>query len=330
MRAWQVTDVGEPRDVLRAVECEPPTPGPGQLLVRVRAAAANFPDVLLCRGQYQEKLDGAWVPGLEACADVLAVGPGAPGFAPGQRVIGTADLPHGAFADQCLLQARFARPAPDSLDDAAAGGFLVAYQTAWLALYHRARLAKGETLLVHAAAGGVGSAAIQLGKAAGATVIAVAGDARKAAVAADQGADVVVDRRSEDFVDVVKQTTGGRGADVVFDPVGGDTFTRSTKCIGFGGRLLVIGFASGTIPSVAANHLLVKNYDVLGIHWGLYRQREPQTIDAGWDELLPLAESGALRPLIGERLAFADVPAGIQRLADGATIGRVTYVARAE
>lgn len=327
MRAWRVTDVGEPRDVLRAVDGDSPTPGPGQLLVAVRAAAANFPDVLLCRGQYQEKLDGAWVPGLEACADVLAVGPGVEGFAAGQRVIGTTDLPHGAFADQCLLQARFTRPAPDSLDDVAAGGFLVAYQTSWLALYHRARLAKGETLLVHAAAGGVGSAAVQLGKAAGATVIAVVGDARKAAVAVEQGADVVVDRRTEDFVDVVKRTTGGRGADVVFDPIGGDVFTRSTKCIAFGGRLLVIGFAGGAIPTLAANHLLVKNYDVLGIHWGLYRQRDPGIIDAGWDELLPLAAAGALRPLVGEQVDFAGVPTGIQRLADGQTVGRVVYVA---
>ncbi|MGQ0465253.1 MAG: NADPH:quinone oxidoreductase family protein [Sporichthyaceae bacterium] len=328
MRAWQVGDVGEPKDVLRSVECDPPVPGPGQLLVAVRAAAANFPDVLLCRGQYQEKLDGTWVPGLEACGDVLALGPGVSGFSLGQRVLGTADLPHGAFAEQCLLQAAFTRPAPDALDDAAAGGFAVAYQTAWLALYHRARLAKGETLLVHAAAGGVGSAAIQLGKAAGATVIAVAGNADKAAVAAEQGADVVVDRRTEDFVDVVKRATGGRGADVVFDPVGGDAFARSTKCIAFGGRLLVIGFAGGTIPTLAANHLLVKNYDVLGIHWGLYRQREPQTIAAGWDELLPLAAAGTLRPLVGERVAFSEVPAGIQRLADGTTIGRVTYVSR--
>jgi NADPH2:quinone reductase len=242
-------------------------------------------------------------------------------------VIGTADLPNGAFAEQALLNARFTRPAPAELDDAAAGGFLVAYHTGWLALYHRARLQPGETLLVHAAAGGVGTAAIQLGKAAGATVIAVVSNEHKAAVAKEQGADIIVDRRTEDFVDVVKQNTGGRGADVIFDPVGGDTFTRSTKCIAFAGRLLVIGFASGEIPTLAANHVLVKNYDVIGIHWGLYRQRDPGTIDVGWDQLLPLAASGALRPLVGEQVCFADVPAGIQNLADGVSVGRVTYVA---
>jgi NADPH2:quinone reductase len=327
MQAWQATRTGEPRDVLTLTETAPPVPGPDQLLVRVRATAANFPDALICRGIYQERPDGPWTPGLEACGDVVAVGEGVTGFSVGQRVIGIAVLPHGAFAEQALLDARFSRPAPDALDDAEAAGFIVAFHTGWCALYHRARLQAGETLLVHAAAGGVGAAAIQLGKAAGATVIAVVGNEQKAAVAEEQGADVVVDRRTEDFVEVVKRTTGGKGADVVFDPVGGDTFTRSTKCIAFAGRLLVIGFAGGEIQTLAANHVLVKNYDVLGIHWGLYRERDPATIERGWDELLPLAAAGQLRPMVGERITFDEVPAGIQRLADGATVGRVTWVA---
>lgn len=327
MQAWRVTGLGEPRAVLQLGESDPPTPGSGQLLVRVRAAAANFPDVLMCRGGYQEKVEDLFTPGIEGCGDVLAIGEGVTGFAVGQRVLGLAALPRGTFAEQALLNARFTRPAPDDLEDAAAGGFPVAYHTGWLALHHRARLQAGETLLVHAAAGGVGSAAIQLGKAAGATVIAVVGNAHKAAVAKEQGADVVVDRRTEDFVAVVKEHTGGLGADVVFDPVGGDSFTRSTKCIAFAGRLLVIGFAGGEIPSLAANHVLVKNYSVLGIHWGLYRDRDPKTIDAGWDALLPLAAKGVLRPLVGERIGLGDVAAGIQRLADGESVGRVTYLA---
>ncbi|MGQ0845649.1 MAG: NADPH:quinone oxidoreductase family protein [Sporichthyaceae bacterium] len=327
MQSWQVTGIGEPQDVLRLGEAAPPTPGPGQLLIRVRAAAANFPDVLMCRGGYQEKMDDGFTPGIEGCGDVLAVGEGVTGYAPGDRVLGMAAPPRGTFAEQALLDAQFARHAPDALDDAAAGGFPVAYHTGWLALYRRARLQAGETLLVHAAAGGVGTAAIQLGKAAGATVIAVVGNPEKAKVALEQGADVVVDRRTEDFVAVVKEHTKGRGADVVFDPVGGDSFTRSTKCIAFAGRLLVIGFAGGDIQTLAANHVLVKNYDVLGIHWGLYRTRAPEVVDEGWDALLPMAARGELRPLTGERVDLAGVAAGMQRLADGKSVGRVTYVA---
>jgi NADPH2:quinone reductase len=229
MQAWQVVGVGEPRDVLRLAEVSVPVPGPGQLLVRVRAAAANFPDVLMCRGLYQDKPTPPFTPGVELCGEVVGTGPGTAGFRAGQRVIGMAVLPHGGFAEFAVLDARFAYPAPEVLDDAAAGGFLIAYHTGWFALHRRTNLLPGETLLVHAAAGGVGSAAVQLGKAAGARVIAVVGGAAKAAVARDLGADVVIDRRVEDVVATVKAATDGRGVDVVYDPVGGAAYTQSTK-----------------------------------------------------------------------------------------------------
>ncbi|HEX3830055.1 MAG TPA: NADPH:quinone oxidoreductase family protein [Sporichthyaceae bacterium] len=326
MQAWQVIGVGEPRDVLRLGEVDVPVPGPGQLLVRVRAAAANFPDVLMCRGIYQDKPALPFTAGVELCGEVVDAGPGVDSFPVGQRVIGMAVLPHGGFAEFAVLDARFAYPAPETLDDAAAGGFLIAYHTGWFALHRRTNLRPGETLLVHAAAGGVGSAAVQLGKAAGARVIAVVGGAAKAAVARDLGADLVIDRQAQDVVAAVKAATDGRGVDVVYDPVGGAAYTQSTKCVAFEGRILVIGFASGTIPSAALNHVLIKNYSVIGLHWGLYRERDPGLIGKCHDELTALTAAGKLRPLVGERIGLGEVAAGLERLADGVTVGRVILV----
>jgi NADPH2:quinone reductase len=323
MKAWQVREHGEPRDVLELAEVPEPVPGPRQVLVRVLAAAANFPDVLMCRGTYQVRPPMPFIPGVELCGEIVS---GGPGWAPGDRVIGGAAVPSGAFAEYALMDAAHIMPAPEVLDDATAAPFHITYQTGWFGLHRRARLAAGETLLVHAAAGGVGSGAIQLGKAAGARVIGVVGGAAKAAVARELGADVVVDRLSEDFVEVVKEVTGGRGADVVFDPVGGEAFRKSTKCIAFEGRIVIVGFTSGEIPSAALNHALVKNYSILGLHWGLYNQRDPQAIRVCHVELTRLAAAGTIRPLVSERLPLADVPDGLQRLAGGATTGRIVFL----
>jgi NADPH:quinone reductase len=326
VKAWQLSRYGEPQDALELAEVPQPSPGPGQLLVRVLAAAANFPDALMCLGTYQVRPPLPFCPGVELCGEVVAAGPDVTGFAAGDRVIGGAVLPHGAFAEYALMDAAVALPAPAGLDDAEAAPFHITYQTGWFGLHRRARLAPGETLLVHAAAGGVGSGAVQLGKAAGARVIGVAGGPEKAAVARELGADVVVDRHSEDFVAVVKEVTGGRGADVVYDPVGGDAFRKSTKCIAFEGRILVVGFASGDIPSAALNHALVKNYSIVGLHWGLYQQRDPGAIVDCHAELTRLVAAGSIRPLISERLTLADVPDGLRRLAAGTTIGRVVFL----
>jgi NADPH:quinone reductase len=325
VRAWQVHELGEPRDVLTLAEVPDPEPGPGQVLVRVRGAAANFPDVLMCRGAYQVRPPLPFTPGIELCGEIVAVGRDVARFGAGDRVIGGSSLPSGAFGELAVMNADSVFPAPEGLDDAEAAAFFITYQTGWFGLHRRARLAAGETLLVHAAAGGVGSGAVQLGKAAGARVIAVVGGERKAEVARALGADVVVDRLSEDFVQVVKEVTGGRGADVVYDPVGGESYLRSTKCIAFEGRILVIGFASGQIPTAALNHVLIKNYSVVGLHWGLYQAKDPQAIRDCHVQLGKLVADGLIRPLIGERLGLEDVAVGIQRLADGEVVGRIVF-----
>jgi NADPH2:quinone reductase len=326
MRAWRVAELGAPREVLRLVDVAEPQPGPGQLVVRVLAAPANFPDVLMCRGEYQVKPELPFTPGVELCGEVVALGAGVDRFAVGDRVLGGTVLPFGGFAELALLDAATTFPAPPALDDAEAGSLYIGYQTGWFGLHRRAGLRAGETLLVHAAAGGVGSAAVQLGRAAGARVIGVVGGPEKAAVARALGADVVVDRRDADFVEVVKAETGGRGADVIYDPVGGDTYQRSTKCVAFEGRILVVGFAGGRIQSAALNHALVKNYSIVGLHWGLYHRHDPAAVAECHRALTALAAEGAVRPLVSERLALSQVADGIQRLADGVTVGRVVYV----
>ncbi|MFJ1790192.1 NADPH:quinone oxidoreductase family protein [Kitasatospora griseola] len=321
MRAWQIAELGAPLDVMKLAEdADRPVPGEGQLLVRVRAAAVNFPDALMAAGLYQVRPPLPYTPGVELCGEV-AEGPRA-----GERLIGTAALPAGAFAEYALMDAATALPAPDSLDDAEAAALLIAYQTAWFALHRRARLASGETLLVHAAAGGVGSAAVQLGKAAGAFVIAVVGGVEKADVARALGADLVIDRKSEDFVAAVRDATGGRGADVVFDPVGGSAYTGSTKCIAFEGRIVVVGFASGEIPAPQLGHALVKNYSVLGLHWGLYVAKDPEAVRGCHGALTALAADGVVRPLISDRVPLSGAAEAVHRVATGASTGRIVVL----
>ena len=326
MKAWQLTEHGEPEDVLELTEVASPAPGPGQILVRVLAAAANFPDVLLCRGTYQVKVPFPFTPGVELCGEIVEVGPGVTEFAAGQRVIGDTALPYGAFAEYAVMDASAALPAPPALDDAEAAPFYVTYETCWLGLHRRARLQPGETLLVHAAAGGVGTGAIQVGKAAGARVIGVVGGPDKVALAKEVGADIVIDRSEQDFVAVVKEATGGKGADVVFDPVGGDAFHKSTKCIAFEGRTLVVGFASGDMAAAALNHALVKNYDIIGLQGRTYRFLEAGAVRDHYAELVKLTETGAIKTVVTERLALADVPDGLRRLGAGTTTGRIVFI----
>jgi NADPH2:quinone reductase len=326
MKAWRVSELGEPGQVMHLEDVPVPQLQPGQLLVRVLGAAANFPDVLMCRGLYQVKPALPFTPGVELCGEVTALGPDTSGFALGERVIGSSALGAGGFAELAVMDTATTFPAPDGLDNAQASAFYIGYQTGWFGLHRRARLQPGETLLVHAAAGGVGSAAVQLGKAAGARVIGVVGGPEKANVARTLGADVVVDRHTQDFVQVVKEVTQGHGADVVYDPVGGDTYQRSTKCVAFEGRILVVGFAGGQIQSAALNHALVKNYSIVGLHWGLYTTKDPALVRRCHQELSELVTRGVVKPLVSERLTLDAVADGLQRLADGTTIGRVAYV----
>lgn len=326
MKAWLASAHGEPRDVLALTEVERPRPAPHQLLLRVRAAALNFPDVLLCRGQYQVRPPLPFTPGVELCGEVVEVGDAVTGFAVGDRVIGNPALPHGALAEYAVMDQAEAFPAPASLDDAEAASLHIAYQTGHVALHRRAHLQSGETLLVQAAAGGVGSAAVQLGKAAGAKVIAVVGGAEKAEVAGKLGADIVIDRKSQDFVAVVKEATGGRGVDVVYDPVGGEAYTGSARCVAFEGRLLVIGFAGGTVPAPPLNHVLIKNYSIVGVHWGLYKQHDLAELSRIHAELTELAEQGAIRPLVGGRLGLDEAAEGLTKLGAGDSVGRLVVI----
>ena len=325
MRAWQVIELGEPADVLTEVNADVPALTESQVRVRTLAAAANFPDVLMCRGQYQVRPALPFTPGVEGCFEIVEVGSTVTGWSVGERVIGGTALPHGAFAEYAVLESASTFTAPDALTNEEAAGLFIGYQTGWFGLHRRAGLKAGETLLSHAAAGGVGSAAIQLGKAAGARVIGVVGGPGKAEYARALGADIVIDRHSQDFVEVVKEVTSGRGADVIYDPVGGETYERSTKCIAFEGRILVVGFAGGQIQQAALNHALVKNYSIVGLHWGLYNQHDPAAVHACHEELTRLADEGVVRPLIGEARGLDEVPAGLQALADGSTVGRVVF-----
>ncbi len=320
MKAWQVQELGEPQDVLRWVDVDEPVAGPGQLKVRVDAVALNFPDILLCRGMYQEKPALPFTPGLEICGTVLE-GPRA-----GERVIGGPGLPHGGLTEQVVLVEAATFAVPPSMPPAKAAGLFITYQTGYVGLHRRAALKSGETLLVHAGAGGVGSAAIQIGRAAGARVIATAGGPEKVQTCKDLGADIVVDYNTEDFVAVVKDVTEGRGADVIYDSVGGDIFDKSRKCIAFEGRIVVVGFAGGRIADAPTNHALVKNYSIVGLHWGLYRKMDPAVITATHDALMALWEAGRIDPLIGAELPLSQAPQALGRLADRATIGKIVLL----
>ncbi|KAA9111725.1 NADPH:quinone oxidoreductase family protein [Microbacterium rhizomatis] len=320
MRAWRVTTLGEPAGALTLDVVATPSPAPGEVLLRVAAVAANFPDVLLARGHYQVKPELPFIPGVECSGTIAAVGEGVTGLEVGDRVV-AAKI--GVLAEYAVVPAAAVQKIPDALTDLAAAGLTIAYQTAWFALHRRAQLRSGEWLLVHAAAGGVGAATVQLGAAAGARVIGVVGSEAKAAVARAAGAEHVVIRGVDDIAASVREITSGHGADVVFDPVGGDAFAASTRCIAFEGRIVVIGFASGEIPTIAASHTLVKNYGVLGLYWGLYQERYPDLVAAAHADLMRLSAEGAIDPVIDHVVPFDRAPEALTALASGATVGRV-------
>ena len=294
--------------------------------MRVRAAALNFADSLLCAGRYQEHPPLPFSPGLELSGEVVGVGPGST-HRMGERVAGSPSLPHGALAELAIAADHDVFALPDTIDDVTAAAMHVTYQTGWFALHRRARLRAGETLLVHAGAGGVGSAAVQLGVAAGAIVIATAGGPDKAARCRQLGAEHVIDYRAQDFVAEVNDLTGGRGADVIFDSVGGDTFVRSTKCIAWEGRIVIIGAAGGNYAEARTNHAMVKTYGVLGLNWGGYRSRRPELVAEAHRALVTAHALGQIDPLISERIPFdADVPAALDRLTSRATVGKIVVV----
>ncbi len=322
MKAWRVQELGEPKQALRLEEVDEPTPGRGEVVVEMEAASLNFFDALLCRGEYQEKPELPFTPGAEVSGTVSQTGAGVD-LREGSRVLATPPLPNGGFAELVAVPAGSVFAIPDGMPFDAAAAMHIVYQTAYFALHRRASLKEGETVLVHAGAGGVGSATIQLARAAGARVVSTAGGAEKVEVCRKLGAEIAIDYREENFIEVVKEVTEGRGADVVFDPVGGDVFDGSRRCVAFEGRIVVIGFAGGRIAEAPTNHLLVKNYSVVGLHWGLYARVMPNLIPETHEALMKLYENGDIDPLIYESVPFEDLPDALERLAGRGTYGKL-------
>jgi len=322
MRAWQVQRLGDPDQALQLAEVDEPRPEPDEVVIEVLAAALNFFDILLCKGEYQERPELPFTPGGEISGTVLETGEGA-NLQVGRRVIATPPLPRGGYADRVAVPETSVFPIPDSMVFEKAAALPITYQTAHVALHHRAQLKVGETVLVHAGAGGVGSAAIQIAKAAGARVIATAGGPEKVGVCKQLGAEIAVDYREENFIEVVKGATEGRGADVIFDPVGGDVFDGSRRCVAFEGRIVVIGFAGGRIAEAPTNHVLVKNYSVVGMHWGLYTRVMPDLVRSTHEDLVDLYEADEIDPLIFETVPFEQLPEALKLLGGRGTYGKI-------
>ena len=324
MKAWVVRHLGGP-ETLRFEDVEAGAPADGMVRIAIRASAINYFDALMVAGQYQVKPELPFVPGVEI-SGVVESAPAGSAFKKGDRVTALVDsggLTRGGYAEITDATPATVQRLPDAMPFDDGAGFTLIFQTAWFGLHRRANLRPGETLLVHAGAGGVGSAAIQLGKAAGATVIATAGSDEKTAVCLKLGADHAINYKTQDFAEEVKGMTGGRGADVIFDPVGGDVYDRSTKCIAFEGRIVIVGFTSGRIPQAAANHVLVKNYSVVGLHWGLYSRRAPELLPAANAALMDLYVSGKIKPLISARVPLVEAPKALAMVAGGKSTGKV-------
>ncbi len=323
MRAWQVSGRGEPRDVMQPSSTELPAgpPGAGALRIRVQGAALGFPDVLMCRGLYPLTPSLPFTPGQEFFGEVIAAGPGTT-TPVGTKLMGVAGFMagFGSFAAECLTQESMTYPVPAGMPPEIAAGFTIQYHTAYIALQRRARLTAGETLLVTGAAGGTGAAAIQMGKALGARVIAAAGGPDKVAACMALGADLAIDYRAADFVAAVNAATGGRGADVVFDPVGGETFEKALGCLAMEGRIVPIGFASGRWGHVQPEIFAFKNASLVGTIAGLFPRHEMLAMH---DEILTLHAAGRLTPLIDRVIGFDDIGPSLQDLADRKIRGRV-------
>jgi NADPH2:quinone reductase len=308
--------------VLEQVEVDRPEPGPGQVRMRVLAAGVGLPDAHMCRGSYALTPELPFTPGQELVGIVTAAGPGAQAR-PGERLMAVSafNLRHGSFAEESLAGDDFAMPVPEAMSDAEAAGFMIPYHTAYVGLVRRARLEAGETLLVLGGAGGSGSTAILLGKALGASVIATAGGDEKAAFCRKLGADRVIDYQRKEIAEAVRTATEGRGADVVYDPVGGSAFTAATKCVAHEGRILAVGFASGTWGQVVTPHLVQRSYSVMGVMPSPAYDRSFKS--RAHAELLEHWRAGRIHVPLHRVFPFSEVPAAIEEVASGKRMGKV-------
>jgi NADPH:quinone reductase len=312
MKAIVCREWGGP-EALRLEEVARPPLRPHEARLRIHAAGINFADTLMIAGKYQVKPELPFTPGYEAAGEVIEVGDAVAHVRPAQRVFAYL-RGAGGYAEEAVVDATAMVEIPDAMDWPIAGGFPVAYSTSYYALVNRAQLRPGETLLVLGAAGGVGLTAVEVGKQLGARVIAAAGGAAKLAVAKAHGADELIDYRQESIRDRVREMTGGEGADVVYDPVGGDAFEQALRAVNWGARMLVIGFAAGRIQSVPANLVLVKGISVVGVDRGAQSRRDPAVIAGGFTELLRWWEAGRLKPMIGKSFPLAEAGAAMQAL----------------
>ncbi len=288
----------------------------------MRAAGVNFADTLMVAGKYQVKPPFPFTPGLEAAGEIVELGNDVEGLRLGQRALAVLRF-GGGYAEEIVLDAAAVAPIPDAMDFAAAAAFPVAYGTSHFALTHRGHLQPGETLLVLGAAGGVGLTAVEIGKAMGARVIAAAGGAEKLAVASSRGADELIDYTTESIRDRVRAITDGNGADVVFDPVGGDAFDQALRAVNWEARMLVIGFAAGRIQAVPANLILVKNISVIGVVWGAQAERDPALIVRSLAELLRWWEAGRLKPMVAKVFRLAEAAEAMAALLSRRYAGKI-------
>lgn len=325
MRAIQLTELIDPQGGftgrLPVVELPDLSPGPGEVLVQVHAAGCNFFDTLICQGKYQVKPALPFTPGGEVAGVVREVGAGVSAFTVGQRVLGS--VPYGGFASQVLARPGQLFPLPDSVGFRVGAALPVAYPCAYAGLVDRAKIRRGETILVTGAAGGVGLACVQLGAALGARVIALAGGSDKLELARAHGAELAVNYRDPDWIDRVKSVTGGKGVDAVIENVGGEIFEGCMKLLAWDARLVVMGFASGDIPSVKLNRVLLKHVALLGLHWGPMFEHQPQRVQELFREVLTLVDNGRIRPFVQRAFPLEGVGEALDLVDSRQSLGKL-------
>ena len=324
MKAWQMPRLGDPWNELVVTDVSLPSPRQGVCRIQVEATDLNFADILQCQGSYQVKLDAPFTPGMNTAGVIVEAGDNVP-FKLGDRIVGPVQKGYGGYAEEALVFADRATLIGDGVDTQSAAAMHVTYGTAWFGLHLRGQLRAGESVLVLAAAGGVGSAAVELAKVHGCFVIAAAGSSEKTAACLALGADEVVNYDDEDLYERVMSITDGRGVDVVYDPVGGQYFDIAKRLIAWEGRILIIGFASGTIPTAAMNHALVKNYSIVGVHMGGYRGRDDEPFARCYKELHQLFLDKKINPLIDDVVGFDGLPDALMKLANRQSKGRMIF-----
>ena len=319
MKALVCKEFG-PAKNLKVEEMNEPIPNSDEVCIKVHAAGVNFPDILMVEGKYQVKPAFPFAPGAEAAGEIISIGDNITKYKIGQRVI--AMTGHGAFAEIVKASEKKIIPLNDNVDFETASILPMVYGTSAHALIQRGKLKKGETLLVHGAAGGVGLAAVEIGKAMGARVIATASTDEKCQVARDHGADETINYSNGQFKEIVKSMTDGKGADVIYDPVGGDVFDQSLRCIAWEGRLLVVGFTSGRIPSAPANLALLKSCDIVGVFWGAFVERTPHINLENFEKLYKWIDEGFIKPRISMKVSLENTLDAMQAIADRKIIGK--------